>query len=113
VLPRSVGRTSSDAERLVDGRLGMVGKAHHCMVDGLAAVELTSILLDPTPDPPEAEPDRWAPEPGPVERLGGGVGDRLREAAELARLPEGDRRVGRRARPSRPSSYVVPRELGG
>lgn len=77
------------AERLVDGRLGMVGKAHHCMVDGLAVVEVTSILLDPTPDPPEAEPNRWepAPEPGPVERLGGGVGDRLREAAELARLP--------------------------
>jgi WS/DGAT/MGAT family acyltransferase len=77
------------AERLDDGRIGMVGKAHHCMVDGLAAVELASMLLDPSPEPPAAEPDRWkpAPEPGPVERLGGGIGDRLRETAALARLP--------------------------
>ena len=28
------------APELADGRIGLVGKAHHCMVDGLAAVEL-------------------------------------------------------------------------
>ena len=43
------------ADRLEDGRIGVVGKAHHCMVDGIAAVELASLLLDPTPDPPAAE----------------------------------------------------------
>src|SRR5438067_756693 len=32
------------ADELPDGRLGVVGKAHHCMVDGLAAVELGSLL---------------------------------------------------------------------
>ena len=30
------------ADQLDDGRIGVVGKAHHCMVDGIAAVELGS-----------------------------------------------------------------------
>ena len=38
------------ADRLADGRIGLVGKAHHCMVDGLAAVELGTLLLDPEPE---------------------------------------------------------------
>ena len=38
------------AERLDDGRIAVIGKAHHCMVDGIAAVELASLLLDPTAD---------------------------------------------------------------
>jgi diacylglycerol O-acyltransferase / wax synthase len=53
------------ADRLEDGGLGVVGKAHHCMVDGLAAVELAGLLLDPTTDPPPAEPDGWRPESPP------------------------------------------------
>ena len=38
-----------DRPKLADGRIGVVGKAHHCMVDGIAAVELAALLLDPTP----------------------------------------------------------------
>jgi diacylglycerol O-acyltransferase / wax synthase len=53
------------AERLDDGRIGLVGKAHHCMVDGLAAVELASLLLDPEAHTPPEEPDRWNPERAP------------------------------------------------
>ena len=77
------------ADCLDDGRIGVVGKAHHCMVDGIAAVELGSLLLDPTPIPPPAEPDGWQPRrsPGPARRLLGGVLDRLLEEASLARLP--------------------------
>ena len=37
-------------------RFAIVGKAHHCMVDGIAAVELGSLLLDPTPEPVACEP---------------------------------------------------------
>ena len=33
------------------GRCAVVGKLHHCMVDGIAAVELGTLLLDPTPNP--------------------------------------------------------------
>jgi diacylglycerol O-acyltransferase / wax synthase len=77
------------AERLEDGRVGMVGKAHHCMVDGIAAVELTSVLLDPSPEPEEPGPDGWRPqaEPGPGELLSEGLGRRARDAVALAGFP--------------------------
>ena len=71
------------APELADGRVGMVGKAHHCMVDGLAAVELATMLLDPQPEPITNVEDRreWRPEPAPgeLERLAGGYADRVRE----------------------------------
>jgi WS/DGAT/MGAT family acyltransferase len=71
------------APRLEDGRVGMVGKAHHCMVDGLAAVELATMLLDPTPEPVASVDDRrdWLPAPTPdaLERLERGAVDRVRE----------------------------------
>jgi diacylglycerol O-acyltransferase len=77
------------ADRMEDGRIGVVGKAHHCMVDGIAAVELGSLLLDPTPIPPPAKHDGWLPRrsPGPARRLLGGVVDRILEGASLARYP--------------------------
>src|SRR5919204_5859593 len=53
------------ADRLPDGRIGVIGKVHHCMVDGLAAVELAALLLDGTPEPPEPEPEAWRGERSP------------------------------------------------
>jgi diacylglycerol O-acyltransferase / wax synthase len=77
------------ADQLDDGRIGVVGKAHHCMVDGIAAVELGSLLLDPTPEPPPPDSDGWQPAstPGPGRRLLSGFVDRIWEEASLARLP--------------------------
>jgi diacylglycerol O-acyltransferase / wax synthase len=77
------------ADGLDDGRTGLVGKVHHCMVDGLAAVELAALLLDPTPEPLESEPDSWEARQAPdgISLLLGGVVERLRKAAELGRLP--------------------------
>jgi diacylglycerol O-acyltransferase / wax synthase len=77
------------ADRLEDGRIGVVGKVHHCMVDGIAAVELSSLLLDPDPEPPPAEADVWLPgrAPGALRRLLGGVVDLVREEASLVTLP--------------------------
>ena len=79
------------ADRLEDGGIGLVGKVHHCMVDGIAAVELGSLLLDPTPDPPPADTDRWLPRksPGAARRLLGGILDIIRSEASLAKLPAG------------------------
>src|SRR5437763_8476304 len=91
------------AEGLGAGRWALVSKTHHCMVDGVAATDLLSVLLDaertPTPEPPPS----WKPEPEPslvdlstrplVRRLTSPVqllsaaGEALRgrrEAAELA-----------------------------
>jgi diacylglycerol O-acyltransferase / wax synthase len=77
------------ADQLEDGGIGVVGKAHHCMVDGIAAVELASLLLDPTPDAPREAPDDWRPRgaPGAPRRMLAGIADRILEAASVARFP--------------------------
>jgi diacylglycerol O-acyltransferase / wax synthase len=66
------------ADGLDDGRIGVVGKAHHCMVDGIAAVELAALLLDPQPEAPAEPADEWRPRPAPgaATRLVAGVVDR-------------------------------------
>lgn len=75
------------ADRLAGGGIGIVGKVHHCMVDGLAAVELALLLLDPTPEPSPEGGRRWRPRPRPsgLARLGAGARDRLGGQLELAR----------------------------
>lgn len=83
------------AERLDDGMIGVVGKAHHCLVDGLAAVELMALLLDPSPDVPGAGDDGtravngWRPRrrPSAMALAGGALSDRLGDARRLATLP--------------------------
>lgn len=79
----------SVADRLADGRLAVIGKAHHCMVDGIAAVELASLLVDPVPDPPAPEPDGWAPQLAPrgAERLADALVATVRHQLDLATFP--------------------------
>ena len=74
------------ADDLWDGRIGVVGKVHHCMVDGIAAVELSALMLDPSPDPVAEHHDSWQPveEPPALELLVDGL---LARTAQLARLP--------------------------
>ena len=74
------------ADRLDDGRIGVVCKAHHCMVDGIAAVELATVLLDMEPDRPPDPPDDWraAETPGGARRLVDGLVDRARAQLALA-----------------------------
>jgi diacylglycerol O-acyltransferase len=70
-----------------DGGFALVGKAHHCMVDGLAAVELGTVLLDPAPDQPsESRAAREAGStPAPVALLARAVVDRVSEQLGVAR----------------------------
>lgn len=77
------------ADRLEDGRIGAVGKVHHCMVDGIAAVELSTVMTDPSPEPPAERGDEWRPRRGPtsVELATGGFLARARQLAGLARVP--------------------------
>jgi diacylglycerol O-acyltransferase / wax synthase len=67
------------------GRFAIVGKTHHCMVDGLAAVELASLLLDPTPEPVAVESEEWRaePEPGSERLLARGLRDLLGQPLEV------------------------------
>jgi diacylglycerol O-acyltransferase len=50
--------------RLQGRRAAVMGKVHHAMVDGIAAVQLGLLLFDGTPDPGESAanlPEPWAP----------------------------------------------------
>jgi diacylglycerol O-acyltransferase len=96
------------ADTLADGSIGVVGKAHHCLVDGLAAVELMALLLDPTPDPEPADPARvpWTPaaEPNRPRLLLDGMLDRAQRLIDT---------TGRLARSARAPGQIrsVPRLL--
>ena len=76
-------------ENAEDKRFAIVGKSHHCMVDGLAAVELALLLLDPKPEPVACEPDGWcaAPEPSGERLLARGLRDLLGEQLDLLHWP--------------------------
>ncbi len=76
-------------EQPEERRFAIVGKTHHCMVDGIAAVELASMLLDPTPQPAACEPENWQPAspPGAELLLARGVRDLLTQQLELLRWP--------------------------
>jgi diacylglycerol O-acyltransferase len=76
-------------EMWVTDELALVGKAHHCMVDGAAVVELGNVLLEAGPDGEEPPAPDWSPAPVPTpgERLGRAIADRAREAAGLLAAP--------------------------
>ena len=77
------------ADPLDDGRIGVIGKAHHCMVDGIAAVELATLMVDPEPDPAPPRPDRWVPAspPGRRDLVVRAIGDFARTQLDLAKIP--------------------------
>lgn len=73
-----------------DGSIVMVGKAHHCMVDGIAALQLVDLLLDRDPgDFNGRSANGWAPmpAPSPTERLTKAFADRAEDSAALALAP--------------------------
>ncbi len=52
-------------EGLGGGRWALVFKIHHCMVDGIAGVQLLTALLDIEPDVVTGDPEPWEPAPEP------------------------------------------------
>ena len=52
-------------EGLADNRVALVTKAHHCMVDGIASVDLLSVLLSPTAEAAMETAPPWIPRPMP------------------------------------------------
>jgi diacylglycerol O-acyltransferase / wax synthase len=53
------------AEGLDDGGWALISKTHHCMVDGVSATDLLSVLLDNEREPEPPPPDDWQPVPEP------------------------------------------------
>jgi WS/DGAT/MGAT family acyltransferase len=47
--------------QLDDGRVGLVGKIHHALVDGLAALQIVSLILDPEPEVASRPAVAWRP----------------------------------------------------
>ena len=52
-------------EGIENDQFALVGKAHHCMVDGVAGVGLIEALLQVVPAPVDKEPSAWTPRPAP------------------------------------------------
>jgi diacylglycerol O-acyltransferase len=52
-------------EGLAEGRVGIISKTHHAMVDGVAAVDIGTVILDLTPEPREIPEDEWRPARAP------------------------------------------------
>jgi WS/DGAT/MGAT family acyltransferase len=78
---------------LVDGverdRFAIVTKSHHCLVDGVSGVDITTVLFDaaPDPSPPAVSPPAWIPKPEPsdAEILAEALIERLTRPTEIFR----------------------------
>ncbi len=83
-------------EGLEEGRWAIISKVHHCMVDGVSATDLLTVMFDSSeavPTPPAAAPWDPAPEPGALSLAAHGLAravtepvDRLRELPGVLRL---------------------------
>ena len=78
--------------RLEDGRLGLIFKMHHALVDGKSAVELALLLFDLSPDAEPEPMDDWRPAPPPnaarlaLDAFASNAGEPLRAARGMARM---------------------------
>ncbi|MHB8243084.1 MAG: wax ester/triacylglycerol synthase domain-containing protein, partial [Solirubrobacteraceae bacterium] len=73
-------------EGLDSGRWALLSKVHHCMVDGVAATDLMSVMFSDASLP--VSPTPWAvpPEPSNVEVLASSLRRRLSPAGQLQAL---------------------------
>lgn len=62
-------------EGLQGGRVGIITKTHHAMVDGVSAVDIGTVILDSEPVPREVPEDEWEArkEPGLLSLVTGAV----------------------------------------
>src|SRR3954465_15887402 len=98
---------------LEGGRFALISKSHHALVDGIAGVDLMTVLFDATPVPQQAphEGEPWTAQPAPsalqlaarggrgrarlpFELAGGAVTAATRPAESLDRLKEGLEGIG-------------------
>ena len=53
-------------EGLEGGRVALIQKTHHCLVDGISGVDVATVLLDLAPERRRLDPPPWLPEPPPA-----------------------------------------------
>jgi WS/DGAT/MGAT family acyltransferase len=75
-------------EGLEDNRFALITKTHHALVDGIAGVDLATVLFDLSPDPPPIRHSgrAWQPhqEPGTTELVTAGLRGAVRAGINLA-----------------------------
>ena len=86
-------------EGLEGGRFAIVGKSHHCLVDGVSGVDITTVLYDISPEPGETAAPAWTPRPEPsrAEVLGEALLERVTTPTEALRGARALFRAPRRA----------------
>jgi diacylglycerol O-acyltransferase / wax synthase len=105
-------------EGLERGRIAVLAKVHHSIIDGISGSELASVLFDLEPDPPPAgePPERTVDEvPNPFELLFKGLADTMLTPWRIVRLAEQSVRQGlkflgfqRQSKPP-PAPFQAPR----
>lgn len=74
---------------LEDDRFAIMCKTHHCLVDGVSGVDITTVLFDATPDPPALDDSApsWIarPEPSDSELLASALIERATQPTEILR----------------------------
>lgn len=53
-------------EGLRGGRVGVLNRVHHAMVDGASNVDIMQLLFDAQPEPPISTPEPWTPRAAPT-----------------------------------------------
>lgn len=108
-------------EGLEGGRFAVLGKNHHAMVDGVAGVDLATVLFDLEPDVPDElpAPEPWSPRPAPsaesltwsaVSRILEGPASAAEAVSQVVRTP--GRHVRRALRVGHGVVSVARRTLG-
>jgi diacylglycerol O-acyltransferase / wax synthase len=54
---------------LEGNRFAMINKTHHCLVDGVSGVDITTVLFDTSPTPTPVGPQPWTPGPEPTDAV--------------------------------------------
>jgi diacylglycerol O-acyltransferase len=75
-------------EGLEDDRFALITKTHHSLIDGIAGVDLATVLFDLSPDPPpmthSGRPWKPHPEPGAAQLVAAGLVGAVRTGLALA-----------------------------
>jgi diacylglycerol O-acyltransferase len=73
---------------LEEGGFALISKTHHALVDGVSGVDISTVLFDLTPTPPDLDgsPDRWTPmpEPSQLDLVAEGIKGLVRTPTDLA-----------------------------
>lgn len=85
-------------DKLAGDRFAMIAKTHHCMIDGVSGADITAVLLDLSPEPPQLPAEPWTPEPEPTgaQLLTDAVRERTTQPVEILRGVRAATRAPRR-----------------